>query len=100
MNKKQMLIRAYQQAGHGFLAYRLEKCFRLLKTPEDIALHNDMVEEIFEMLGTENKWIELINKMADSVYESPKRKMFKRFSQWIITIANKTSEGKENARRK
>jgi hypothetical protein len=89
-----MLIRAYQQAGHGFLAYRLEKCFRLLKTPEDIALHNDMVEEIFEMLGTESKWIELMNKMAGSVYESPyespKRKMFKRFSQWIITIASKS----------
>ncbi|MFA6281590.1 MAG: hypothetical protein WCY05_03705 [Candidatus Omnitrophota bacterium] len=97
-DKKQMLIRAYQQAGHGFLAYRLEKCFRLLKTPEDIALHNDMVEEIFEMLGTENKWIELINKMADSTFESPKRKMLKRFSQWIVTIANK-SDGKSKEKK-
>ena len=99
-DKKKMLIRAYQQSGTGFLAYRLEKCFRLLKTPEDVALHNDMIEEIFAMLGTENKWFELINKMSDSMYESPKRKMLKRFSNWIMTIANKADifKGKNNGK--
>ena len=39
-------LEAYQRAGDRFLAARLECVFKVLETPEDIALHNDMVREI------------------------------------------------------
>jgi hypothetical protein len=88
MSKQDMLKRAYADAGRGFMAYRLEKCFRLIKTQEDIAIHNDVMEEIFEMLG-ENKWPELINKMAELMYDPPKKKLMTKFSEWILILARK-----------
>lgn len=36
---------AYRRAGEDFLAYRLEKMFRKIETPADIALHNDVLAE-------------------------------------------------------
>ena len=45
------LIEGYSRAGNDFLADRLEGLFRLLKSPEDIALHNAIVQEVLRMVG-------------------------------------------------
>ena len=47
---KRAWLEAYQRAGDKFLAGRLESVFKVLETPEDIALHNDMVREINMLL--------------------------------------------------
>ena len=44
------MIRAYQMAGSNFLAMKLERIFREIKTDEDRILHNDMVRELGEIL--------------------------------------------------
>ena len=49
MNQR-FYLEAYQRAGDRFLAARLECVFKVLETPEDIALHNDMVKEISALL--------------------------------------------------
>lgn len=46
------IAEGYQRAGENFLAYRLELVFKILKTPEDVALHNDVVKEIFFMTNS------------------------------------------------
>ena len=45
------LSNAYRRAGNDFLAGDLESTFRVLKTDEDIALHNHMVKKIIRMVG-------------------------------------------------
>jgi len=51
MNK--VLIKGYSQAGEEFLAHQLWRkgIFKVLTTPEDVALHNEMVSEIQSMIG-------------------------------------------------
>ncbi len=45
------LASAYSRAGTDFLANRLEGMFRVIKTQEDIALHNIVQKEVFLMVG-------------------------------------------------
>ena len=42
---------AYTRAGSDFLASDLECMFRVIKTPEDIALHNLIQKKMFDMIG-------------------------------------------------
>jgi len=42
---------AYGRAGSDFLASDLECMFRVIRTPEDIALHNLIQKKVFEMIG-------------------------------------------------
>ena len=44
------LKRAYQMAGNDFLALKLERVFREIKTDEDRILHNDMVRELNNLI--------------------------------------------------
>lgn len=46
MNDNRAIIKGYSQAGDDFLAEKLKKVFMILRTPEDMALHNDMVRDI------------------------------------------------------
>ena len=46
-----LLSQAYRRAGNDFLASDLECMFRVIKTPEDTALHNVMQKKVFEMVG-------------------------------------------------
>ncbi len=48
-----LLSKGYRRAGSDFLANRLEGMFRILETPEDVALHNVVMEEVLEMVGSE-----------------------------------------------
>ena len=49
MNRK-TLIRGWCDTSDEFLAENLKKIFSELTTPEDIALHNDMVRQIHDMV--------------------------------------------------
>ena len=51
---------AYGMAGEDFLAHRLQGMFRELKSPESIALHNVIQEEVMLMLGPD---VEVAGKM-------------------------------------
>ena len=48
------IIKGYSQAGDEFLAEKLKKVFQVLNTPADVALHNDMVEDIQMMVADAN----------------------------------------------
>jgi hypothetical protein len=47
------LYKSYQKAGEDFLTYRMEKLFVRIETPEDIALHNDILSEVLQMIEGE-----------------------------------------------
>ena len=49
------LYKAYRGAGTGYLAYRLGRLFVKIETPEDIALHNDILSEVLKMIGGEEQ---------------------------------------------
>jgi len=55
MSNGKGLARAYQSAGQDFLAYRLEKLFVRIETPADIALHNDILAEVLQIIAGEEK---------------------------------------------
>ena len=44
------LYSLYKQAGPNFLAYRLTKLFTRIETPEQQALHNDILEEVLQII--------------------------------------------------
>ncbi|MDD5010497.1 MAG: hypothetical protein PHQ00_00065 [Phycisphaerae bacterium] len=44
------LVRGYQCAGSDFLAYKLKRLFMIIETPEDIALHNDILGDVLVMI--------------------------------------------------
>lgn len=58
------LSSAYARAGHDFLAGDLECMFRVIKTPEDIAMHNVIQAKVFKMIGEDmekaNKFYRLL----------------------------------------
>ena len=44
------LAKAYQAAGANFLALKLGKLFTRIETPEDQALHNDMLSDVLTII--------------------------------------------------
>ena len=44
---------AYHRAGQEFLAYRLANLFVKIETPADIALHNDVLAEVLQIVEGE-----------------------------------------------
>lgn len=53
------LSSAYRRAGNDFLAADLECMFRVIKTDEDIALHNVTQKKVFEMIGEDKEQVNL-----------------------------------------
>lgn len=47
---RKILVRGWCETSDEFLAENLKKIFCELTTPEDIALHNDMVRQIHDMV--------------------------------------------------
>ena len=47
---KRVLIRAWCDTDEEFLAENLKKIFCVLETQEEIALHNDMVRQVQDMV--------------------------------------------------
>lgn len=49
------IYRAYYEAGQDFLAYRLAKLFVRIETSADIALHNDVLSEVLQIIHGEER---------------------------------------------
>lgn len=84
------LYRSYQKAGEDFLAYRMEKLFVRIETPEDIALHNDILFEVLQMIQGGEK--QFFKGMAEAVLypKVNKRKRFLlRLAGQILRIGQK-----------
>ena len=67
------LIRGYQSAGRDFLAYRLQRLFLHIQSPEDIALHNDVLEEVMTLI--EHNPRSFFQWFADELLNKPKPKL-------------------------
>ena len=80
MAKINLLADAYQRAGTGFLAHRIEGMFRVLKTPEDIALHNAIQREVMAIITDDPKMLETFYKrIAGKMLEERSRLTFSEF---------------------
>lgn len=62
---REILSNAYNNAGREFLAYRLTYVFKQVETPEDIALHNNVMTELDVMAGSHTK--DLFLDIADRI---------------------------------
>ncbi len=84
-----LLAEGYRRAGSDFLANRLEGMFRILKTPEDVALHNVVMGEILQMVGSEkvdaNKFFKVL---AHNILEKEaKESLLKKVAKSIFSVA-------------
>jgi len=50
---RNFLVNGYKAAGQDFLAVRLDRVFKILMTPEDVARHNDVMSDILAMVEEE-----------------------------------------------
>ena len=81
---------AYRRAGNDFLAQRLEGMFRVLKTPEDIALHNVIQKEIMLMVGDEP--IQFYRALAFRLLDG-RKKARRKFRRWVAEAIMGVSKG-------
>jgi hypothetical protein len=79
-----IIIRGYSQAGDEFLAEKLKKIFSELTTPEDVALHNDMLKDIQAMVGGDGA--ELRKAVARMLLTRP-RKFLQNVANTILTLS-------------
>ena len=80
------LSSAYRRAGNDFLASDLECMFRVIKTPEDIALHNVIQEKVFKMVGKDMAEVNMFYRALAHVLlrKRAKRSFFKQLSEVLI----------------
>ncbi len=69
------IYKGYKAAGADFLAYRMRHIFTQIETPADIALHNDTLKEVLEIIeGAEEGFFEtLANDMLYTKIDRKKR---------------------------
>jgi hypothetical protein len=81
---KDGLIRGYQSAGRDFLAYRLQRLFFQIKSPEDIALHNDTLDEVMVLIEHDPK--SFFQWFADELLSRPKPKatLLRKMANYIL----------------
>jgi len=77
---------AYRRAGNDFLAADLECMFRVIKTPEDMALHNVIQEKIFKMIGQDKSEVNMFyRKLAHKLLRKRAKQSFlKQLSEVFI----------------
>ena len=91
MPKINPLADAYQRAGTGFLAHRIEGMFRVLKTPEDVALHNSIQREVMKIGTDDPSGLERFYKLiATKMLEDRTRLTFSEFVSEAILKVPKT----------
>jgi len=80
------LSTGYRRAGTDFLAADLECMFRVIKTPEDVALHNVIQAKIFEMIGQDKAEVNMFyRRLAHKLLlKRAKRSFLKQLSQVLI----------------
>lgn len=49
----QGLQKLYLKGGAPMLAYRLNLVFRILETPEQVAIHNEVVDEVLDIINND-----------------------------------------------
>ena len=84
------LKNSYYRAGEDFLAFRLEKMFRVIRTEADIALHNDMLSEVLLMI--DDKPDEFFRGLAHKILnreKKAKKSFLSMISEQLISIPNK-----------
>ena len=83
---KSLLSDAYLRAGHDFLAADLECMFRVIKTPEDIALHNVIQKKVFEMVGQDKAKVNMFyrNLAHRLLQKRAKQSFLKQLSEVLI----------------
>ena len=80
------LSSAYRRAGQDFLAGDLESMFRVLKTDEDIALHNHMVKKMVRMVGQDKAQVNLFYRtVAHRLLQKKTKRSFLKLLGEVIT---------------
>ena len=88
MKTKKVIIRGWNDAGEIFLAEKLKKVFCLLDTPEDVALHNDMVEDVMIMVGDKPNYFRRI--VARIILSKP-GDYLRRIAHFTLNLSKKGS---------
>lgn len=82
---KKGLLHAYQAAGRGFLAYRLEKLFTKIETPADIALHNDILADVLKMVEGDD--LAFMQSLSEIILYKREKKCKRKYITFLETIA-------------
>ena len=77
----------YKQAGANFLAYRLTKLFNRIETPEDQALHNDVLAEVMQII--EGKEQEFFKQWAADIFMDIHYVRVNRRKRWLWRVASR-----------
>lgn len=89
---RNLLINDYNVMGNGYLAYRLQRLFKHLETPEDVVLHNDIADEISIMIGEDRTNLKLLLDGIAGIItskEPPKKRFLRKAAEYILTIVRK-----------
>jgi hypothetical protein len=90
MSNGRGIYRGYQQAGQDFLAYRLGKLFVKIETPADIALHNDVLAEVLQIIaGEEKRFFKDMAHILLHAKEEPRKRFLFRVAGQILNIGQK-----------
>ena len=76
------ITRLYQTGGPDLLAYRLGRIFTKIETPVDIALHNDVLSEVLDIVNKDYPTGDML-----SPEES---RMLRTLAEWILNAGNKS----------
>ena len=81
--KNKGLFVLYSKAGSDFLAYKLEKIFSRIENAEDMALHNDILKDVLDIV--ESKETGFFRDMASLIL----RKKPERQDRFLVGLAKK-----------
>ena len=84
------LYKLYQRAGPSLLAYRMEKLFVRIVTPEDIALHNDVLKVVLQIIeGEERDFFKGMVEMILYPKINRRKRLLFRLAEYIMHIGQK-----------
>lgn len=82
------LYKSYQNAGVGFLAYKMERIFTRLENPEQVTLHNDILADVLAII--EGEETQFFKDMADAIlYPKGSQKKAVRRKRFLFRLADK-----------
>jgi hypothetical protein len=95
----QGLYKLYRAGGERLLAYRLNLVFRVLDTPEKVTLHNEVVDEVLDILSEGHAKAGEITKEEKSLFDyiaeillrkrAERKNFLRRVATRIMSIAQK-----------
>ena len=69
--KQDTLTDCYQRAGIDFLALKLMGMFRMIRTEQDMARHNDILHDVLAMMGDELNRKTIYGQIAGAILHRP-----------------------------